>query len=86
MSDRKTEIEYKKAKLLALREEKKKREESKKVVINDSDTNAWQATEDLLKNLGISESAQISDHVGIESDVVTKHLEFVLLLRLNFSL
>ncbi|VDQ12441.1 unnamed protein product [Trichobilharzia regenti] len=51
MSDRKAELERKKAKLLALREEKKKREESKKPDIDAIDK--LQTADDLLKGLGL---------------------------------
>nr|CAH8857917.1 unnamed protein product [Trichobilharzia regenti] len=51
MSDRKAELERKKAKLLALREEKKKREESKKPDIDAIDKH--QTADDLLKGLGL---------------------------------
>ncbi|CAH8868159.1 unnamed protein product [Trichobilharzia szidati] len=51
MSDRKAELERKKAKLLALREEKKKREEGKKPDTDAIDKH--QTADDLLKGLGL---------------------------------
>lgn len=56
MSDRKAELERKKAKLLAMREEKKKREEIKKTGIYDAEvSDIRQTTEELLKDLGLPE-------------------------------
>ncbi|CAH8613395.1 unnamed protein product [Schistosoma intercalatum] len=56
MSDRKAELERKKAKLLAMREEKKKREEIKKTGIHDAEvSDIRQTTEELLKDLGLPE-------------------------------
>ncbi|CAH8631842.1 unnamed protein product [Schistosoma margrebowiei] len=56
MSDRKAELERKKAKLLAMREERKKREEIKKTGIHDAEvSDIRQTTEGLLKDLGLPE-------------------------------
>ncbi|CAH8661186.1 unnamed protein product [Schistosoma rodhaini] len=56
MSDRKAELERKKAKLLAMREEKKKREEIKKIGIHDVEvSDRRQTTDELLKDLGLPE-------------------------------
>lgn len=56
MADRKAELERKKAKLLAIREEKKKRDNQKASHAFDSDSNAVrQSAEELLKDLGIPE-------------------------------
>ncbi|XP_018646951.1 LOW QUALITY PROTEIN: cytoplasmic dynein intermediate chain 2, (dhic-2), putative [Schistosoma mansoni] len=56
MSDRKAELERKKAKLLAMREEKKKREEIKKIGIHDVEvSDIRQTTDELLKDLGLPE-------------------------------
>ncbi|KAH8862907.1 Cytoplasmic dynein 1 intermediate chain 2 [Schistosoma japonicum] len=56
MKNRKAELERKKAKLLAMREEKKKREEIKKLGIQEAEVlDVRQTTEELLKDLGLPE-------------------------------
>nr|CAX69584.1 Cytoplasmic dynein 1 intermediate chain 2 [Schistosoma japonicum] len=56
MADRKAELERKKAKLLAMREEKKKREEIKKLGTQEAEVlDVRQTTEELLKDLGLPE-------------------------------
>ena len=61
MADRKLELERKKAKLAAMREEKKKREDEKRRGVGDASTPGASSdapdlrteAEDILKNLGI---------------------------------
>ncbi|VDP95072.1 unnamed protein product [Echinostoma caproni] len=72
MSDRRAELEQKKAKLLAIRESKKKRDESRKLFSdeklsdishNSSAADLRQTTDELLKDLGIATGDEVSGNL-----------------------
>ncbi|CAH8616630.1 unnamed protein product [Heterobilharzia americana] len=92
MADRKAELERKKAKLLAMREEKKKREEIKKLGAQDADgSDVRQTAEELLKDLGLPESttlqtATIRDLESPSHDVVDSILQRGVKKRKNLQI